>query len=543
MNILIKNGLIIDGTGSPGYKSDIFIKEDKIEAIGAELEENVEKSIDASNKIVVPGFIDMHSHADLTILQVNKAEAYLKQGVTTIACGMCGLGLFPANDLVRTYYSTLVKSIIGSLKLRLFDTLKDFKLEINKNGISPNLAMFIPHGNVRACVLGLEDRAPTKSELESMKKIITSEMENGAFGLSTGLIYPPGISSSTEELIELSKVIAKYNGIYDSHMRNEGAAVIDIGMNELIRIAKESKVQAEISHWKTGINSAWSLTSDMINLVKKARDEGLNIHADIYPYEESSTSLSGILLQPWVYEAFQKNLTNTKSRKKIINEFVNNLSSSYISKISQDVSYSAIKELVFAYLTKKLRIISVLHNHEIEGLMLGEALKTLYPQRETPDALLDFLRDEEGSIMISIKQMSERKSITFLFKQQFVCIGSDGFLVVDSNTHPRSYGTFPRILRRYVMEKKIVSIEEAIRKMTSLPASILHLNDRGVINQGYIADLTIFDPDKIRDKSTYQDGRQFPEGIDHVIVNGRITVENGKHLGTLNGRILNHKPK
>ncbi|MFX0072439.1 MAG: amidohydrolase family protein [Candidatus Hermodarchaeota archaeon] len=542
MELLIKNGLIIDGSGSQGYKSDILIKEDKIVKIGKNLETQQGKIIDASSKIVSPGFIDMHSHADLTILQVNTAEAYLMQGVTTLACGMCGLGIAPANDKVRKYYSTLVKSIIGSSRLNLFESIKEFTEELDRKGISPNLALFIPHGNVRTCILGMEDRVPTQKELKAMKNLIRRGMENGAFGLSTGLIYPPGILTSKQELIEVCKVLADYNGIYDSHMRNEGTRIIDIGMSELIDIARTCKIQAQISHWKAGINSAWYLTSDMINFVNKARKEGLKIFADVYPYEESSTSLSGILLKPWVYNSFQENLTDLNKRQKIVNEFTESLSSSYISSISQDISNSELQNVIFAYLMKKIRIISVLYHHEIEGLMLGKALKNLYPTKNFPDALLDFIRDEEGSIMISVKQMSERKSILSLFKQEFVSIGSDGFLVTDSNTHPRSYGTFPKILSRYIREKGIVSLEEGIRKMTSLPASILHLRDRGIIKPDYKADIVVFDFNTIKDMSTYENGRQFPAGIEYVIVNGKITIENGKHLGTLNGKVLKHRP-
>lgn len=538
MNILIKNGLIIDGTGSQGYISDILIKDDKIIKIGTDLEANGSEIIDASNRVVAPGFIDMHSHADLTILQVNKAEPTIMQGITSLVVGMCGLGLAPANDEVRKYYSKIVTNMFGSTKLQLYDTLQEFMELIEKKEISTNLAFFIPHGNIRASILGMEERAATFEELETMKSIVRRGMETGAFGLSTGLIYPPGIITPTEELIELSKVVREYNGIYNSHMRNEGTGVVDVGMTELIEIARKANIQAQISHWKAVFSTAWNLTSDMINLVKKARNEGLNIHADLYPYEESSTSLSGILLKPWVYNNFKENLTNSDIRKKIINEILDSISSNYLTSLPEGIPKSTVIEGIISYLMKKIRIISVLHNQKVEGFKLDRALKSLYPNKNIPEALLDFIRDEEGSIMVSIKQMSERKSILSLFKQDFVCIGSDGLIVLEGNTHPRAYGTFPKILGRYVREKRIVSLEEGIRKMTSLPASILHLKDRGIIKLEYKADLVIFDPEIIIDKSTYMNGRQHPEGIDYVIVNGKITAEKGKHTGALNGRIL-----
>ncbi|MBD3255550.1 MAG: amidohydrolase family protein [Candidatus Lokiarchaeota archaeon] len=529
MNTIIKNGTIIDGTGSERYKADLLISDHVISKIGSNLNFSEIELVDASEMLVSPGFIDMHSHADLKILELNKAEAYLRQGVTTIVGGMCGLGLAPANDFVRKYYTTLVKSIIGSSEFTLFDTLDEFIREIEKKGISPNLALFIPHGNVRMSVMGMDDRAPSVKQLDAMKDMIRDGMEAGAFGMSTGLIYPPGNLSKTEELIELSKIVSEYDGIYDSHMRNEALDVIKIGMGELVKISKNSNVQAQISHWKTGINSMWDLTKDMINYAKEARNGGLKIYADVYPYEESSTSLVGILLESWVYKDFRGNLSKDKTRKRILEEIVKNLSSVYFSKVSSEITSEDVAKLIFAYLKRKIRIISVLHNHNIEGLKLGKALKILYPNVSFPDALLNFMRDEEGSIMISIKQMHERKGILPLLKQDFVCIGSDGFLVKELNTHPRSYGTFPRILCRYVREKKMFSFEEAIRKMTSLPAKILGLKSRGKIQEGYFADLVIFDPNYIEDMATYANGRQFPRGIKHVFVNGKITVKDSKH--------------
>ncbi len=546
MNILIKNGNIVDGTGSPGYKSDVYIKNNRIEKIGLNLEEEDCELIDASNKVVSPGFIDMHSHGDLTILEVNKAEATVMQGVTTLVVGMCGIGLAPANDKVREYYSNLVENLFGSSRLQLFDTIQEYMDVIEKKGISTNLAFFIPHGNVRASIMGMDDRPATPAELEEMKNIIKRELEAGAFGMSTGLIYPPGSITSTKEIIELCKVVSQYGGIYDSHIRNEGTKILEEseGMGEFIKIVREANIQGEISHWKASGNLAWKLTPKMIKIVENARNEGLKIYADVYPYEESSTSLAGFLLKPWVFKNFKENLTNPNTRQKIIDETIDMLTSTFLTDLTskmQEIPTTKIIELMFNFLKDGVRIISVLHNHKMEGKFLNDALEILYPKKEIAEALLDFIRDEEGSIMVSFKGMNERKSILSLFKQDFVCIGSDGFLVLEGNTHPRAYGCFPKILARYVREKKIVSLEEGIRKMTSLTASILGLKDRGIIRENYKADLVIFNPIEIKDKATYQNGRQFPDGIDYVIVNGEITVKNEKHLGVLNGQILKHR--
>ncbi|TFG11677.1 MAG: D-aminoacylase [Promethearchaeota archaeon] len=543
MAILIKNGTIIDGTGSSRYKADILINGDRIEKMAPSLDIEGAKIIEATNKIVSPGFIDMHNHADLTILKVNKVEAYVMQGCTTLVVGMCGIGLAPANDTVRDFYEDFVTKIFGSEQMKLFDTLTEYFKIIEEKGISLNLAFFIPQGNVRASVLGVKERPPTLEELEDMKKIVKQGMEAGAFGLSTGLIYPPGSVSTTEELIELWKVVREYGGIYDSHMRNEGTGVVSEGMAELLKIAREANVQGHISHWKAGSSFAWKLTPDMVQTVKDARKEGLTIYVDMYPYDEGSTSLSGAILRPWVYENFKENLTNPETRQKIVEQTLDMFFENFLGDLPwliKKIPKFIMKRLIFMVAKKTVRIISVTHHHEVEGKMLGEALKMLYPKKKFVEALLDFVRDEEGTIMVSFKQMSEEKSIFELIKQDFVSIGSDGFLIMEGNTHPRSYGTFPKILGNYVRQKNLFSLEEGIRKMTGLPATILGLKDRGVLKPNYKADIVIFDANEVIDTSTYQKGTTYPKGIDYVIVNGELTVAEGNHLGTLKGTILKH---
>jgi hypothetical protein len=261
----------------------------------------------------------------------------------------------------------------------------------------------------------------------------------------------------------------------------------------------------------------------------------------MYPYQEAASSLSGTLLQPWVYKNFEKHLSNPVTRQKIMDETMEMINSSYLQDVPQYVKILPkflIRELIFWFLRKKIRIISVMHSHHIEGMFLGDALKVLYPKKKLLDALLDFIRDEEGAVMVTFKLMSERQSIFELIKQDFVAIGSDGFLVYEGNTHPRTYGCFAKILGDYVREKQLFSLEEGIRKMTGLPSQILGLKDRGIINKDKVADIVIFDPQTVQAKATYENGTQLAEGIDHVIVNGEITVANGRHLGTLSGEIL-----
>ncbi|MBD3196364.1 MAG: amidohydrolase family protein [Candidatus Lokiarchaeota archaeon] len=542
MDILIKNGLIIDGTGKKGYISDLLIKEDEIAKIGENLEANEAKIIDAKGKVVSPGFIDIHNHTDFTLFDDVKIEPYILQGATTLNVGMCGLGMAPSNErLKKEYFNFLSKAFMSPGVM--FDNLPKFFEAIEESGISTNMTFFIPQGNVRACVLGSEERQSTEDEMESMKEIVRENMEAGAFGLSTGLVYPPGSITPTEELIELSKVVSEYDGIYDSHMRNEGSGVIDVGMKEVIRIAREANVKAHISHWSVISKSTEELTPKAIEYMEQARKEGLKITADVTVYEIGNTSLSFILLPTWVYQDFEKNLTNSKTRKKIIDEIFQKVYSFfmldapfYIKLIPKFI----LRKLLFKGIAKTDTIISTNYNHQVEGKTIYEALRELYPDKNLEEALLDFIKDEDGGIVIMVKHKDEKKSIIPLFKRDYVCPSSDGLVIKDRNCHPNSFGAFARVLQRWVREMEVVTLEEAIRKMTSLPASILSLDDRGALKEGNKADIVVFDANKIKEMGTIENGRRHPKGIDYVIVNGAITAEKGEHLGTLNGRVLKH---
>jgi len=544
MTILIKNGLIVDGSGDPGYKADLLIEKDKIKKIGNDLETEEAEIIDASNNIVAPGFIDIHNHADLSLFQSLKVEPYILQGCTTLAVGMCGLGIVPSNEKVKHfYYQNMNKAAFSEESL--YENLLDLWSEIEeRGGISINLAFFIPQGNVRAFVLGSENRTPTETELNAMKDIVRKNMEAGAFGLSTGLVYPPGSESSTEELIELSKVVAESDGLYDSHMRNEGAGVIDIGMSELVRIAREAGVRAHISHWSVISKHAYDMTPEVIDYIKKARNDGLQITADQTVYDDGVTDLALILLKPWVFDDLIQNLTDKDTRDKISDEIFQKVYSIFFADAPfyiKLIPKFILKKLIFKGLAKETLVLSTTNNSQAEGKNLYEILTQFYPNKKLDEALLDFIKDEEGRIQIRIQHKDEKRSMIPIFKQKFVAPSSDGFLELERNSHPRSYGSFARVLQRWVREMQIVSIEECIRKMTSLPASILQLPDRGLLKPGFKADIVIFDKDKIEDIATLKNGNQHPLGINYVLVNGKITGEQRKHTGVLNGLILKHQ--
>lgn len=547
MIILIKNGTVIDGTGAERYKSDILINNEIIEQIGENLNVPDAELIDASNKIVSPGFIDIHNHADLTILDLPKIEPYIMQGVTTIVTGMCGFGIAPANDIVKKYYSNIASRLL-SVSPKLCDDVQTFFNKLEKQGISINIAFFIPQGNVRALIFGAGEKPANAKEIKFMQDVIRKNMAAGAFGMTTGLVYPPGSVTKTEELIELAKVLRECDGIYMSHMRNEGSQVIEVGMNELIRIAREAKCRAHISHWSVISSTAEEMTPKVIKVMEDARNEGLQITADITTWDDAVTPLAFVMFNTWVFEDFKNNLTNPETRKQILKEVFQKLFSMFLADAPLTIRIIPkflLKRLIFPVLAKKVTILSCPNNTKIQGKFIYEACQELYPGKNIQGAFLDLIRDEEGGIIITLKTKNEEKGMIPLFKRPYVCASSDGILIVNpaQNEHPRNYGSFPRVIQRWVREKGFVTLEEAIKKMTSLPAEFLNIKDRGVLKKGYKADIVIFDYQTICEKGTVENGRQFPEGIEYVIVNGKLTVKSGKHLGVLNGQVLKHNSK
>ncbi len=546
MGILVKDGLIVDGTGAKPFEADILIENDTISDIKKDIDKNGHEVIDAKGKVVSPGFIDLHNHADLNIYHVNKAEPFVMQGITTILTGLCGIGVCPTNDKVESYFAGFASRAFCSSPT-YFKDANSFFNSLKEKGISLNLGYLIPQGNVRACVLGTETRSATVEEMEKMKNIVKENMEAGAFGLSTGLVYPPGSVTPTEELIELSKIVSEYDGIYDSHMRNEGAGLIDIGMSELIRIGKEANVRVHISHWSAISRYKYAeITEQAIQLAKNVREEGVKLSADITTYDDGFTSLSFVLLPTWVYNDFKGNLTNPNTRKRIIKEIFDKLYSMFLADAPftmKLIPKFLLRKKIIPILSKGVIIIYTLKNHEVVGKTLYDALKSLYPGKDLEEALLDYFLDEDGGIMIRIQQKNEEHSMIPLFSQEFVSASSDAIVIRGGNTHPRTYNAFPRVLAHWVREKNYFSLEEVIRKITSLPASVIQLTDRGLLKAEYKADIVVFNQTCIKDKGTLVDGCQYPEGIDCVIVNGKITVQEGKHLGTLNGQVLKHYKK
>jgi N-acyl-D-amino-acid deacylase len=543
MKYLVKNGFIIDGTGLEGYKGDVLIEDDEIVEIGTKITDSDAKIIEANGLVVCPGFIDMHNHGDLNIYRENEGLPYIHQGLTTIVVGMCGIGVAPANDKVKNYYYNFASKAFCSTPT-LYDDYQTLFKDLEEKGVGLNLAFFIPQGNIRAMVMGTEEGEPNDQQLEEMRRIVEENMKAGAFGISTGLVYPPGSESCTEELIEIAKIVGKYKGIYDSHMRNEGAGLIEIGMKELIRIAREAEVKAHISHWSVISNyNLEQMTEKAISCMMKARSEGLRISADTTVYEDGFTSLSFVLLPTWVFQDFEHNLSEPSIRKRIQKEVFEKLYSMFVADgpfYIKIIPKFILRKLIFSKMSKNVIILNALKSQDVVGKTIYEVLSTRYPSRSLEDAILDFIKDEEGGIMIRIVTKDEERGIIPLFSQEYVAPSSDGIPMTEGNTHPRTYNAFPRVIARWVREKSYLSLEEAVRKMTSLPASILGLDRRGSLKKGNKADIVVFDYDNIQDRGNLEDGKQYPKGIEYVIINGEVIINHGEYTGKCAGTVLKH---
>ena len=528
-DIVIKGGKIFDGTGNPSFQVDIGIKEGKIIKID-DIVEKGNRAIDAKGLVVSPGFIDMHNHADHAILAFSNAECYIMQGVTTSLVGNCGLSMAPINsdnlELTKTYLSPFLR--------KDFDyqwdwrTSKEYFEKIRKNNAAINLAPLVGQGTLRITVKGFEMTKASKEEMEKMKTILKQELEEGAFGLSTGLVYPPGSYSTTKELIELTSILKKYNALYTTHLRNESDELLE-SVKEAIKIGEENDISVEISHHKAIGRANWGKVKDSLKMLESARQRGVDINCDVYPYTAAMTTVSS-LLPPWSLEGgVEKMLARLKNYEERL-------------KIEKDITEGRMKgeNWIKGIGWENIMVAECPLDKDAEG----KSLKTLFKERnqfrQPFKALFDWLIKIKGEATMVFFCMDE-EDVKTVISSPISTIISDSWVIAPSGggkPHPRGYGSFPRVLGKYVREEKTLTLEEAIKKMTSLPANKIGLKNRGIIKEGYWADIVIFNPDKIKDKATFEDPHQYPEGIYYVIVNGQITVDNGKITGLKPGKIL-----
>ena len=497
VDILIKNGRILDGTGNSWKYGDVAIKDGKIFKIGNLININAAKVIDAKGMIVCPGFIDVHTHIEGDELKTPTADNFIHDGVTTVITGNCG----SSNIDIKKY-------------LERIDSIK----------LSINVATLIGHNDVRQTVMGTANRHATEEELQKMEKLVAQAMKDGAVGFSTGLIYIPGTYSNTDEVLRLAKAAAKYKGVYTSHMRDEGDSVVE-AIKEALYIGKEANMPVEISHFKLSGQQNWGRSKETLPMIIKAREEGIDVTIDQYPYTASSTNL-GTLLPDDVLSDGQDSINARLSKPEVRNYVRNYMLGRLKKRKLKHFSYA-----VVAY----YKADTTFNGKTIEqvNLLMHRKHKAKYEAETVMDMI------QKGGAGMVFHGMSD-EDVERIMKYPFNMPACDAGIRVfgQGSPHPRGYGTNARILSEYVREKKIISLEDAVRRMTSLPAQKFGLNDRGLLREGYAADILIFDEKQVQDLSTYEKPHAYSKGFDYVIVNGQLVVENEKHLGTRSGRAL-----
>ena len=528
-DILIKNGIIADGSGNPTYIGSVGINADTIAAVG-KLEATGRLEIDATGLVVAPGFINMLSWATESLIQNGRSESDIMQGVTLEVFGE-GWSMGPLNKNLKEELQlpTAQGDIIYDID---WNTLDEYLQSLVRRGISPNVASFIGATTVRINHIGYENRAPTDEELNSMKQMVKEAMEDGALGVGSSLIYAPAFYSSTEELIELSKVASEYNGLYISHMRSEGNRLLQ-AIDELITIANEADIRAEIYHLKMSGKENWNKYDEVVKKIDSARTSGLSITTNMYTYIAGATGLDASM-PPWVqeggYEKWAERLQDSKIRRRVLKEMTNPTDE------WENLMYSAGTPdnlLLVGFKNDSLR--------HYTGKTLTQVAKI---HGKSPEETAMDLVIADGSRVGTVYFLMSEENIKKQVALPYMSFGSDASsltpegVFLNSSTHPRAYGNFSRLLGKYVRDEQIISIEEAVRKLTSLPASNLKIKKRGSLSKGYFADLAIFNPETIQDHATFSKPHQLSTGMIHVFVNGEQVLKNGKHTGAKPGRVV-----
>ncbi|MCD6205340.1 MAG: amidohydrolase family protein [Candidatus Marinimicrobia bacterium] len=524
-DLLIKNGLVIDGSSAKAFAADLGIKQNRITAIGKFGDASADRIIDARGQIVSPGFIDIHTHTDTELLVNPRAESKIHQGVTTEVSGNCGYSPFPLNENDSRELSDNLKDRYGIDAH--WQTADEFLTAVEKARPSLNYATFTGHGDLRAFVIGKNDVQPISEQLKTMQKVLAETMDAGSFGLSTGLEYAPGSYAKTPEIIELCKLVREYNGIYATHMRNEDDTVEE-AIEEALKICRQSGVSLEISHLKACNKSNWYKVDHMLEMIHNAHDKGLPVHADRYPYNAWSTGLTSFL-PLWSRQGdtddVLKRLQNPDDQKKI-----------KLYTESRGRRIGGWDKVVISNVRTK-------NSEKYEGKSILEC--TEITGKEPFDFIRDLLIAERNRVSVIGFAMDEN-NLKKVLASPLVTIGSDGSAVAPygklskSKPHPRFYGTFPRVLGKYAREEKIFDMVTAVKKMTAMPADKLGLKQRGYLKENYFADIVIFNPETVIDNATFTNPHRYPTGIEHVIINGKLTIEYGRHTDTFAGKVLRH---
>ena len=527
-DVIIRNGRILDGAGGPWYSDDIAISNDRIVAIGKLENAHAKRVIDATGRVVSPGFIDMLGQSETALLIDNRSLSKLSQGITTEITGEGG-SIAPQN--AKTLAS--MKPFLDQYHLTIdWTTLDGYFRRLGKSGTPLNIGTYVGAAQVREAVIGDDDRAPSPAELEQMQSMVAEAMKDGALGISTALIYPPGHYAKTEELIALAKVAGQYGGIYGTHMRSEGASEMQ-AIDEAIRIGREGGLPVEIFHLKVAGKSRWGSMPHVVEKIDAAREAGLDIRADAYPWVAGGTALASCL-PPWMADGgaskFLERLADPKIRERIKGEMATDhqdWENLYLD------SGGGTGVLISGVVNPSLK--------KYDGKTVAEMAKA--EQKPELDALFDFILADKGQSG-ALYFIAGEDDLRYALKQPWTSLCLDaGELSLDGplfepHTHPRAFGTMPRFLGHYVRDEHLLPLPQAIRKITSMPAQREHLTNRGLIKIGFYADITIFDPATIIDRATYTDPTKLSEGVDYVLVNGQLEYDHGKLTDSKSGRVL-----
>lgn len=496
-DIIITNGRILDGTGNSWVRGSIAIKDGKIIKLGTFNNVQASKIIDAHGLIVAPGFIDVHTHIEGDEFKNPTANNFILDGVTTVVAGNCG------------------SSNID---------IKKYLWQIDSAKLSINVASLIGHNDVRKAVMGTANRKATEEEIKKMEVLVEEAMKGGAVGFSTGLIYIPGTYSSTEEVVRLAKVAARYKGVYASHMRDEGDSIV-AAINEALYIGREANIPVEISHFKLSGQQNWGRSKETVGMIVKARQQGIDVTIDQYPYTASSTSISTLLPDSVLADgedSIKARLQRPEVRKYVTDYILAKLKKRRLKHLNYAVV--AYYKTDTAYNGKSIEQINLLKGRKHKAKMEAETVMDL------------MMGGGAGAVFHGMSEQDVKQIMQYPFNM-FACDASIR-IFGEGMPHPRGYGTNARVLAKYVRDEKVISLEEAIRRMTSLPAQKFQLKDRGLLREGFAADIVIFDENKVQDLSTYEHPHAYSTGFEYVIVNGKVVVENGQHLGVRNGKAL-----
>lgn len=525
-DLLVRNGRIVDGTGNPWFYGDVAVRDGRIAAVGRVLEGTAERTIDARGLMVAPGFIDIHSHSDSLLLEDGAAQSKIRQGVTT---EVLGEGDSAGPDRRPS-------SAAGGgdrPKSARWPTLAAYFASVERSKTSVNVASYVGLNNVWRSAMGDSFERPTDERREVMRQLVDEAMRDGALGLSSQLMMPPGSLAMADDVVDLCRVVARYGGIYSTHIRNEGAGVFD-SVREAIAIGERAGVRVDIIHLKIADQKYWGRMQEVTELIDEARRRGVDVQANVYPYTRGNNNLSSIV-PPWAHEGgtgeMLRRLRDPAQRIRLKHDIQHGVDGWYNHYTAVGGDWS--RMLISA-------------DNRFKGLTMDRvmALRTAgKPQTDRLDELFDLLLEEGGSVSTVYAHHTEEDMNTALLRP-WCSIGSDGSAYATEgalrrgNPHPRNFGTFPRVLGIYVRERKLLTWEDAVRKMTSLNAAKVGLKDRGLLLAGLAADITVFDPDKVIDRSTYVAPFEYSEGIEYVVVNGSLVLEHGRHTGARPGHVL-----